>query len=132
MRVRGNSTIYGFSKSIFFIEEDIGKATYIKEIKMSQILKVDEWEDHSGWRVADVKTWTGWQGMAKVFGTQDLKTFVEILTGKYNARIHSYSHLTDLLNFSFEKYKDAHQLKLDINRIARKQNIQVEKWQRSF
>ena len=34
----------------------------------------------------------------------------------------------DLLLFSFPKYKDAHQLKLDVNRIARKQNIQVEKW----
>lgn len=120
-----------FSKSIFFIEKDIESDLY-KEIKMSQVLKVDEWEDYGGWKVADVKTWTGWQGMAKVFGTQDLKTFIEILTGKYNARIEGYNHLTDLLHFSFEKYKDAHQLKLDVNRIARKQNVQAEKWQRSF
>ena len=96
------------------------------------VLKVDEWESGGGWRVADVKTWTGWQGMAKVFGINTIEQFIELLTGKYNAVIEDYIPRKDLLLFRFEKYKNAHQLKLDVNRIARKQNIQVEKWQRSF
>ena len=96
------------------------------------VLKVDEWESGGCWRVADVKTWTGWQGMAKVFGISTVKQFIELLVGKYNAKIEGYNPRNDLLLFRFEQYKDAHKLKLDVNRIARKQNIQVEKWQRSF
>ena len=97
-----------------------------------ELLKVDEWEGAGGWYVADVKTWTGWQGMAKVFGINTIDQFIELLTGKYNAEAAVYNPHNDLLLFRFKKYKDAHQLKLDVNRIARKQNIQVEKWQRSF
>lgn len=96
------------------------------------LLKVDEWGYEGNWRVADVKTWTGWQGMAKVFGISTIEQFIELLTGKYNAVIEDYIPRKDLLLFRFEKYKDAHQLKLDVNRIAKKQNLQVEKWQRSF
>ena len=93
------------------------------------VLKVDEWQSADGsWRIADTKTWTGWQGMARVFGINTIEQFIELLTGKYNAEIEDYFPRTDLLLFKFEKYKDAHQLKLDVNRIARKQNVQVEKW----
>ena len=96
---------------------------------MSQLLKVDEWDSVSGrWYVADVKTWTGWRTMARTFGISDVEQFIELLKEKYNAEIMSYNPNNDLLLFSFNKYKNAHQLKLDVNRIARKQNIQVEKW----
>lgn len=96
---------------------------------MSQILKVDEWDGAGGrWYVSDVKTWTGWRAMARTFGISDVEQFIELLEGKYNAKIIDYNPNNDLLIFSFNKYKDAHQLKLDVNRIARKQNIQVEKW----
>ena len=93
------------------------------------VLKVDEWESAGKrWRVADVKTWSGWRGMAKVFGISTLEQFIELLTGKYNAEIETYVPEKDLLLFAFDRYKDAHQLKLDVNRIAKKQNVQVEKW----
>ena len=95
---------------------------------MSQILKVDEWQGGCDWYVADVKTWTGWHAMARTFGISSVEQFIELLRGKYNAEIMGYISEKDLLLFSFPKYKDAHQLKLDVNRIARKQNIQVEKW----
>lgn len=95
---------------------------------MSQVLKVDEWQGGRDWYVADVKTWTGWHAMARTFGISSVEQFIELLRGKYNAEIMGYNSEKDLLLFSFPKYKDAHQLKLDVNRIARKQNIQVEKW----
>ena len=95
---------------------------------MSQILKVDEWQGGCDWYVADVKTFTGWRAMARTFGITDVEQFKELLKGKYNAEFVHYNRRNDLLLFSFKEYKDAHQLKLDVNRIARKQNIQVEKW----
>ena len=95
---------------------------------MSQVLKVDEWQGGCDWYVADVKTWTGWHAMARTFGISDVEQFIELLRGKYNAEFVHYNRRNDLLLFSFREYKDAHQLKLDVNRIARKQNIQVEKW----
>lgn len=95
---------------------------------MSQLLKVEEWESAHRWHVADVKTFTGWRAMARTFGITDVEQFKELLKGKYNAEFVHYNRRNDLLLFSFREYKDAHQLKLDVNRIARKQNIQVEKW----
>ena len=97
-----------------------------------QLLKVDEWEGAREWYVADVKTWTGWRGMAKVLGANSLERFIEILKGKYNAEFIKYNSEKDFLMFSFRNYKNAHQLKLDVNRIAKKQNFTVEKWQREF
>lgn len=96
------------------------------------ILKVDEWKGVQNWYIADVKTWTGWRGMAKVLGCDSLGQFIGCLRNKYHAQIDSYNPNNDLLLFSFVEYKNAHQLKLDVNRIARKQNFQVEKWQTSF
>lgn len=97
-----------------------------------QLLKVDEWQGAKNWYVADVKTWTGWRGIAKILGAKSLEEFVEILTKKYNAKFDEYIPEKDYIYFAFEKYGDAHKLKLDVNRIARKQNFQVEKWQKEF
>lgn len=101
---------------------------------MGQLLKVEEWESVHNWYVADVKTWTGWHGIAKVLGAKDIEEFIEILKGKYKVDYCRYNPSNDLLIFYFysNNYKNAHQLKLDVNRIARKQNIQVEKWQKDF
>lgn len=97
---------------------------------MAQLLKVDEWQSGSGkWRVADVHTWTNWEVMADVLGAQSLDEFMELLTNKYGATIEffrEYEEWQSLLEFSFEQYKGAHQLKLDVNRIARKKNYMVE------
>jgi len=96
---------------------------------MIQILKVDEWESNPHrWYVADVKTFTGWRAIARTFGITELKQFKEMLVGKYHATIESYNPFTDFLLFTFDNYANAHKFKLDVNRIARKQNIQVEKW----
>lgn len=96
-----------------------------------QLLKVDEWQSPSGkWYVADVKTWTNWEIMAEVLEKEDLEGFKQLLNDKYKATIHKfieYRNKSSLLIFSFDNYKDAHQLKLDINRIARKKNFLVEK-----
>ena len=97
-----------------------------------QLLKVDEWEGATSWYVGDTKTWTGWRGIGKVLGVDTPERFTEILEGKYNAEVGKYNPEQDYIYFTFKNYKDAHRLKLDVNRIARKQNIQVEKWQRVF
>jgi len=99
---------------------------------MSQVLKVDEWQGAINWYIADVKTWTGWRAMAKVLGTESLEDFISLLEKKYKADRIRYFEDKDFLMFDFKDYKNAHQLKLDVNRIARRQNFQVEKWQRSF
>ncbi len=95
-----------------------------------QLLRVDEWQGGSGqWYVADIKTWTNWRAMAEVF-EKDLDNFKQLLITKYKAVIHDFIEYKDkdsLLIFSFQDYKNAHQLKLDVNRIARKKNFLVEK-----
>ncbi len=95
-----------------------------------QLLKVDEWQSPTGkWHIADVKTWTGWAAMAEVLDKEDLEDFKSFLVTKYKATIDKFIEYKDkpsLLLFSFDSYKDAHQLKLDINRIARKKNFLVE------
>ena len=95
-----------------------------------QLLKVDEWQSSSGkWYIADIKTWTNWAAMAEVLDV-DLEGFKQLLTTKYKATIHDlieYENKPSLLLFSFNDYKGAHQLKLDVNRIARKKNFLVEK-----
>ena len=96
---------------------------------MSSVLKVDEWQAGRQWYVADVKTWTNWRGMAGLFNV-DLDGFCDLLKNKYHCEHIEYfeetSSGTDLLRFSFDVYKNAHQLKLDVNRIARKTGYEVE------
>ena len=99
---------------------------------MAQVLKVDEWESFGHWYVGDVHTWTGWRAMAKVLNAESFERFSEILKGKYKVDYIKYIEDKDLLIFCSSDYKGIHQLKLDVNRIARKQNFQVEKWQKEF
>lgn len=95
-----------------------------------QLLRVDEWQSPTKqWYVADIKTWTGWRAIAEVFDT-DLEGLKQLLVNKYGATIDRFVEYADkesLLIFAFDEYKGAHQLKLDINRIARKKNFMVEK-----
>ena len=94
---------------------------------MSQILKVDEWKGASGyWYVADVHTWTGWRECADVLGAETLEDYISILKNKYKATVHGMIGIKNeepanvMFNWPSTDYKDAHQFKLDINRIARK------------
>ena len=95
-----------------------------------QVLRVEEWQSPAGfWRVADTHTWTSWRAIAEIFET-DLEGLKKILIDKYKATIDKYIEYPDkdsLLIFSFKEYKNAHKLKLDVNRIARKKNFLVEK-----
>lgn len=96
-----------------------------------QLLKFDEWQSGSGnWYVADVHTWTGWRAAAKVFNVEEeVNHFIDFLIKKYNPIIRSYDEEKDFLYFYWPStdYKNAHQFKLDVNRIARKKNFLVEK-----
>lgn len=101
---------------------------------MAQLLKVDEWQSGSGrWYVADVHTWTGWRECADVLGAETLEDYIELLKVKYNATIYGTIGVRDeepanvLFNWSKDDYKNAHQFKLDVNRIARKRNYLVER-----
>lgn len=97
---------------------------------MAQALKVEEWQAGRRWYVADVFTWTGWREMAKVLNVPELPDFIELLKSKYGVEEASYiiyEDGTDLLQFWSYDYKKIHQLKLDVNRIARKTNYLVEK-----
>ena len=97
---------------------------------MAQVLKVDEWQAGRRWYVADVTTWTGWREMAKVLNAPELSDFIDLLRNKYGAEDVSYLKYddgTDLLQFWSYDYKKIHQLKLDVNRIARKTNYLVER-----
>ena len=90
---------------------------------MAELLKVDEWKGASGhWFVGDVHTWTGWQVMAEILDV-DFDGLLELLQNKYHATIVESS----VPIFFFENYKDAHQFKLDVNRIERHKQIMVEK-----
>lgn len=99
---------------------------------MSQILKVDEWKGASGfWYVADVHTWTGWRECADVLGAESLEDYMNILKNKYKATVYGTIGLKDyepanvMFNWPESDYKNAHQFKLDVNRIARKKGYMV-------
>ena len=99
---------------------------------MSQVLKVDEWQGASKfWYVADVHTWTGWRACANVLGVDTLEDYMELLKTKYNAIVHGAIGVKDgeptdvLFNWPPSDYKNAHQFKLDVNRIARKKGYMV-------
>ena len=97
-----------------------------------QLLKVDEWQSASGnWYVADVHTWTDWREIAEVFGinSEEPWNLIEFLEGKYDAIVVHYLEEKDFLLFYWPRdgYKNAHQFKLDVNRVARKKNYLVER-----
>ena len=97
---------------------------------MATILKVDEWQSPTGnWYVADIHTWTGWKECADILGARDLDEYMEILRDRYQATIHGtlgpLKH-NIMFNWPKEKYRFAHQFKLDINRIARKKGYTVD------
>lgn len=99
---------------------------------MGVILKVDEWKSASGnWYVADVHTWTGWHECADVLNAETLEDYIDILKTKYKATIYGTIGVKDeepanvLFNWSMLDYKNAHQFKLDVNRIARKKGYMV-------
>lgn len=100
---------------------------------MSQLLKVDEWQSASGnYYVADVHTWTGWRECADVLGAETLEDYIELLETKYKATVHGTIGVVDgvpknvLFSWPQSEYKNAHQFKLDVNRIARKKGYMVE------
>ena len=101
----------------------------MSESKNKVLLKVDEWKSSSKhWFVADVHTWTGWRAMAEVLDIeQDIDKFKELLLNKYNATVESYRADKDFLMFYWPEsdYKNAHQFKLDVNRLARKKNYLI-------
>ena len=96
------------------------------------LLKVDEWKGASGfWYVADVHTWTGWRECADILDAETLEDYIAILKDKYHADVHGTIGVVDeepaniLFNWPNSDYRNAHQFKLDINRIARKKNYLV-------
>lgn len=90
---------------------------------MTQLFKVEEWQGGSGlWWVADTHTWTGWRAMAEDLDV-DRNGLMELLRTKYGATVYN----EEKFFFFFEKYKNAHQFKLDVNRIARHKQLMVEK-----
>ena len=99
---------------------------------MAQLLKLEEWQSASGnWYVADVHTFTDWRAIADVFGVNSDEPWdlIPFLEQKYNAVVVKYNEEKDYLLFYWLKddYKDAHQFKLDVNRVARKKNYLVER-----
>ena len=99
---------------------------------MGVVLKVDEWKSPSGhYYVADVHTWTGWRECAEVLGVDTLEDYIELLKMKYHATIHGTIGVRNeepanvLFNWPVSDYKNAHQFKLDVNRIARKKRYMV-------
>lgn len=99
---------------------------------MRTILKVDEWQSASKrWYVADVHTWTGWRECADVLGAESLEAYIDLLTTKYKATIHGTIGVMNqepanvMFSWSKDKYANAHQFKLDVNRIARKKGYMV-------
>lgn len=100
---------------------------------MRTILKVDEWQSASKrWYVADVHTWTGWRECADVLGAESLEAYIDLLKTKYKATIHGIIGVKDnepanvMFNWAPTEYANAHQFKLDVNRIARKKGYMVE------
>ena len=101
----------------------------MSESKNKVLLKVDEWKGGSKhWFVADVHTWTGWRAMADILDVeQDIDKFKQFLKDKYYAITEAYYPEKDFLMFYWPEsdYKNAHQFKLDVNRIARKKNYLI-------
>lgn len=96
------------------------------------VLKVDEWKSASGnWHVADVKTWTGWRECADVLGAETLEDYIDILENKYKAVVYGTIGVKNeepanvLFTWPKDDYKNAHQFKLDVNRIARQKKYMV-------
>ena len=88
-----------------------------------QILKMNEWQSASGkWYVADTQMFSGWWEPARLLGLH-LEDYILMLINQYHANIISFTQYEDkrnsLLQFNFDKFTDAHQFMLDINRIAR-------------
>ena len=97
---------------------------------MATVLKVDEWKSGSGhWYVSDVHTWRGWRDYANILGAETLDDFILLLKTKYKVKECEYYPDKDFLLFKWTEkhYKEAHQFKLDVNRIARKKNYLVER-----
>lgn len=99
---------------------------------MRTILKVDEWQSASKrWYVADVHTWTGWRECADVLGAESLEAYIDLLITKYQATIHGTIEVRNeepanvMFSWSRDKYDNAHQFKLDVNRIARNKGYMV-------
>ena len=99
---------------------------------MATVLKVDEWQSASKyWYVADVHTWTGWRECADVLGADTLEDYIDSLEIKYKATVHGTIGVRGeepanvLFNWPSTDYKNAHQFKLDVNRIARKKNYLI-------
>ena len=99
---------------------------------MGVVLRIDEWKSASGnWYVADVHTWTGWRECADVLGAETLEDYIDILESKYKAVVHGTIGIKNeepanvLFNWSKNDYKNAHQFKLDVNRIARQKKYVV-------
>ena len=92
---------------------------------MAQLLKVEEWQGGSGnWYVADTHTWTGWRAIAEDLDV-DFDGLIDLLINKYHAIF--FRTTKESLLYYFPKYKDAHQFKLDVNRIARHKQLMVER-----
>ena len=95
------------------------------------VLRVDEWQGASKhWYVADIYTWTGWKELADVLGAGSLDEFKDTLVSKYKADIYADLYRNGEISnvmFSWTKdnYKNAHQFKLDVNRIARNKKYEV-------
>ena len=99
---------------------------------MGTILKVDEWQGGSKrWYVADVHTGTGRRECADVLGAGSLEEYIDILEKKYKATIYGTIGVKDnepanvMFSWAPNEYKNAHQFKLDVNRIARKKKYEV-------
>ena len=97
-----------------------------------QVLRVDEWKSGSGnWYVADVHTWTGWRECADILDAETLENYINILENKYHAIVHGTIGIKDeepanvMFSWPSSDYKNAHQFKLDVNRIARKKGYMV-------
>jgi len=100
---------------------------------MGVVLKVDEWQSPSGrWYVADVHTWTGWRECADVLGAESLEAYIDLLKTKYKATIHGTIGVRNgepanvMFSWPRDRYANAHQFKLDVNRIARQKGYMVE------
>lgn len=94
-----------------------------------KILKLTEWQSPAKhWYVADTTTWTKWWVVPRMLGLE-LTDYIEMLIKQYHATIVNFVEYEDkrnsLLIFSFEKYQDAHQYLLDMNRIARNKKFYV-------
>lgn len=97
---------------------------------MAHLFKTTEWRSPSGkYHVADISDLANdsaaWWIPARMLGLS-LENYVTMLIDKYHATIDGWypesNNGKSLLNFSFEKYSDAHQYYLDMNRIARNKN----------